>query len=112
MVEFNPFDRTFAALADPTRRAILQQLVTGPARVTEIAKPFSISLNAVSRHLQVLERAGLVEREIRGREHWIHFGRAPLKAARDWTVSMLSFWDSRMASQSNATDSDADDGLS
>ena len=73
MVEYNDMelDRTLAALADPTRRAIVARLTAGDARVTEVAEPFEISLNAVSKHLKVLEGAGLVRREVRGREHWL-----------------------------------------
>ena len=96
MVEYSHFDDVFHALADSTRRAILGQLMDGPATVTEIAAPYSMSLNAVSKHLRILERAGLVKRDIRGREHWIRFRKRPLKDARNWTNSMLEFWDKRM----------------
>ena len=70
MVEYKDqvLDQTYAALADPTRRAILTRLQQQEARVTELAAPFNMSLNAVSKHLQVLERAGLIRREVRGRE--------------------------------------------
>ena len=87
---------TFGALADPTRRAILNQLITGPQRVTEIAEPYSMSLNSVSKHLRVLERAKLVRREIRGRDHWMHFNGEPLTHARNWTDSVLRFWESKL----------------
>ena len=97
MVDYSDFDGTFSALADPTRRAILQQLMNGPARITEIARPFSMSLNAVSKHVRILERARLIERDIRGREHWIRFNRGPLHDARSWTDAMLAFWDARAA---------------
>jgi len=89
-------NHTFSALADPTRRAILHQLMTGPAKVTEIAKPHRISLNSVSKHLRILERAELVRRDVRGREHWIEFNKDPLTDARDWVESMLEFWDTRL----------------
>jgi DNA-binding transcriptional ArsR family regulator len=62
-------DLAFAALSDPTRRAIVQQLAKGPARVTDLAHPFDMSFNAVSKHVKVLERAGLVRRRRAGREH-------------------------------------------
>ena len=64
-------DRTYAALSDPTRREILSRLMKHEARVTELAEPFDMSFNAVSKHVRVLERAGLVRREIRGREHYL-----------------------------------------
>lgn len=95
MVEYLPMDETFSALADPTRRAILNQLMAGPARVTDIALPYSLSLNAVSKHVRVLERAGLVRRQVRGREHWIRFNAAPLADARNHLDSMLEFWRDR-----------------
>src|SRR5258708_34119906 len=81
-------DRTLSALSDGTRRAILLRLREGEARVTDIAVPFRMSLNAVSKHVQVLERAGLVRPAGRGREHWLAFDRAALEAAAEWIQSM------------------------
>ena len=89
-------DRTFAALADPTRRAILSRLRAGPATVGEVAEPFPMSLNGVSKHVQVLERAGLVEREVSGREHRLHLRAEPLRAASDWTTHYREFWEGRI----------------
>src|SRR6187431_782680 len=83
---------TFAALADPTRRAILARLVSGERSVTELAEPFEMSLPAVSKHLRVLERAGLIAR---GREaQWrpCRLEAGPLKEATDWLLSYQSFW--------------------
>jgi DNA-binding transcriptional ArsR family regulator len=83
---------TFAALADPTRRAILARLTSGEASVTELAEPFDMSLPAISKHLKVLERAGLIAR---GREaQWrpCRLEAAPLKAASDWLSPYQSFW--------------------
>ena len=74
-------DLTLGALADPTRRAILARLSEGEARVTELAAPFAMSLNAVSKHIRVLERAHLVRRRRAGREHFLAFNRAPLDEA-------------------------------
>src|SRR6266508_661111 len=88
-------DRTFAALADPTRRAILARLVTGEASVTELAEPFEMSLPAVSKHLKVLERAGLVSR---GRERQWRPARlraTPIKEVAEWTDRYRRFWDER-----------------
>ena len=98
MVEYNhtELDRTLAALADPTRRAIMARLTDGDARVGDVAEPFEMSLNAVSKHLKVLEGAGLVRREIRGREHWLSFDGAPLTAASDWIDHYRKFWEGRL----------------
>ena len=85
-------DRTFAALADPTRRAILARLADGEASVTELAEPFEMSLPAVSKHLKVLERAGLI---VRGRERQWRPARleaGPLKEVADWAQRYRSFW--------------------
>lgn len=86
-------DAAFAALADPTRRAILGRLRTGPATVGQIAAPFDMSLNGVSKHVRVLERAGLVRREIHGREHRLHLEARPLRSVSDWTGNYRSFWE-------------------
>jgi DNA-binding transcriptional ArsR family regulator len=98
MVEERPadLDRVFFAMADPTRRAILHKLRKGPARVTEIARPFEVSLNAISKHLMVLERAGLIERDIRGREHYCHLMAGPLHEAAAWLGHYREFWEARM----------------
>jgi DNA-binding transcriptional ArsR family regulator len=84
---------TFAALADPTRRAILARLATGEASVTELAEPFAMSMPAVSKHLKVLERAGLIAR---GREaQWrpCRLAAAPLKDVAGWIEHYRRFWD-------------------
>jgi DNA-binding transcriptional ArsR family regulator len=88
-------DRTFGALADPTRRAILARLAKGEASVTELAEPFEMSLPAVSKHLKVLERAGLVSR---GRERQWRPARlraVPIKEVAEWTDRYRRFWDER-----------------
>lgn len=89
-------DHTLMALADPTRRAILQRLTQGEARVTEIARPFDMSLNAVSKHIQVLERAHLVKRRKEGREHFLAANPAPLDAAAAWIAQQRAFWSQRL----------------
>jgi len=86
----------FAAVADPTRRAIVARLGHGPARVTEIARDFPISLNSVSKHLQVLERAGLMRREIQGRDHICTLNVQPLREATGWMEEVRTFWESRL----------------
>ena len=87
---------TFAALADPTRRAILSRLSSGERSVTELAEPFDMSLPAISKHLKVLERAGLV---MRGRDaQWrpSRLTAAPLKDAADWLAQYRQFWEERL----------------
>lgn len=101
MDEYKHIGNTFAALTDPTRRAILQQLLDGPSRVTALAQPHQISLNSVSKHLKILEKSKLITREIRGREHWIEFNKAPLTEVRDWTDAMLEFWAVRFDAMAN-----------
>ncbi|MCB0794825.1 MAG: winged helix-turn-helix transcriptional regulator [Flavobacteriales bacterium] len=96
MAEPRTLDRTLAALADPTRRAILQRLSSGEARVTELARPFNMSLNAVSKHILVLERAKLVKRRRIGREHFLSYRPEPLDAAAEWLEHTRSFWASRL----------------
>jgi DNA-binding transcriptional ArsR family regulator len=84
---------TFAALADPTRRAILARLADGDATVTELAEPFSISLPAISRHLKVLERAGLISRSRSGQWRSSTLQAAPLREATAWMEQYRQFWD-------------------
>jgi DNA-binding transcriptional ArsR family regulator len=89
-------DRTLTALADPTRRAILHRLSRGEARVTELAGPFAMSLNAVSKHIRVLERADLVRRRRSGREHVLSFNPKPLDAATAWIEAQRALWYARL----------------
>jgi DNA-binding transcriptional ArsR family regulator len=89
-------DTVLVALADPTRRAILERLSRGEARVTELAAPFTISLNSVSKHIRVLERAKLVQREVRGREHVLRVDLRPLDAAAAWIDTQRSLWVDRL----------------
>ena len=84
------------AISHPSRRAILHRLTDGPARVTEIAAPFDMSLNAVSKHLKVLEGAGLVDREVRGRDHLIRFRGEPLRMVSDWVHEYERYWTERL----------------
>lgn len=86
-------DTVFAALADPTRRRILRGLMRGCAPVGEIASPFRVSAPAVSRHLRVLERAGLIRRKRRGRIHEIELAAAPMRAALDWLEAYRRHWE-------------------
>jgi len=85
-------DYTYTALSSPVRRQILERLGQGEARVTELAEPFDISLAAVSKHLQLLERAGLVQRRIDGRDHWLSLELQRLSEAGEWIERNRRFW--------------------
>lgn len=87
-------DAVFAALADPTRRAILSRLAAGDASVNELAQPFAISQPAVSKHLKVLERAGLIEREIDRQRRPARLKAEPMAAAVRWLEEFKRFWSS------------------
>jgi DNA-binding transcriptional ArsR family regulator len=89
-------DDTLLALADPTRRAILQRLSHGEARVTDLARPFSMSLNSVSKHIRVLERARLVRRRRAGREHLLSLNPRPLDEAAAWMEAQRAAWTARL----------------
>ena len=89
-------DDVFVALADETRRAILARLSAGEARVTEVAAPFDIALNSVSKHIRILERAGLVTRRRSGRDHYLSLNPRPLTEASDWLQSRQRFWADRV----------------
>jgi DNA-binding transcriptional ArsR family regulator len=90
-------DKTFAALSDPTRRAILSRLARGDASVTELAAPFAMSLPAISKHLRVLEHAGLLERTKDGRVHRLRLVAQPLHEAATWIAHYQQFWDQQLA---------------
>ena len=89
-------ESVFAAISDPTRRAILDRLAHGPTRVTDVAAPFAMSLNAVSKHVKVLERAGLVRRARQGREHVLELDPEPLRAVAEWSSSLERYWNDRL----------------
>jgi DNA-binding transcriptional ArsR family regulator len=94
MVEHSSaLNRTLVAIADPTRRGLLARLALGDARVTDLAARYDMSLAAVSKHLRVLERAGLVRREVRGREHRLSLEALPLREAADWISAYRPFWE-------------------
>ena len=86
-------NRTFAALADPTRRHILAHLAQGDTRVTHLARPHNMSLPAVSKHLRVLEKAGLLRRRRYGRVHEMQLEAKPLKQAAQWVEEYRKFWE-------------------
>lgn len=95
-MEVAALDATMLALADPTRRAILNRLTSGEARVTELAEPFAMSLNAVSKHIRMLERAELVRRRKAGREHFLSLNPKPLDEAALWIEQQRAFWNSSL----------------
>jgi len=92
----DPLSTTFAALADPTRRAILQRLSTGEATVGELAEPFAMSLPAISKHLTVLEKAGLVTKSRDGQRRHCHIAAAPLKDATSWLELYRRHWEEQL----------------
>ena len=96
--EKHSLDLLFSALSDPIRRAILARLAEGEATVGDLARPFSVSLPAISKHLRVLERAGLLERRIEGRVHRCRLQPRPLKDAVDWLTEYRQFWERQLDS--------------
>ena len=94
----DPLSTLFSALADPTRRAILERLAEGSASVGELAEPFDISLPAISRHLKVLEGAGLISREKAAQWRRCHLNAAPLKDAAGWVEKYRAFWEGQLDS--------------
>jgi DNA-binding transcriptional ArsR family regulator len=93
----DPLSTTFAALADPTRRAILARLVDGPATVTEISAPFTMSGPAISKHLRVLERAGLITRSREAQWRPCRLEATPLQEVTEWAEHFRRFWDASYA---------------
>jgi DNA-binding transcriptional ArsR family regulator len=89
-------DAVFAALADPTRRAILERLSQGEARVTDVAAPFAMSLNAVSKHIRVLEASGMVARQRRGRDHVLSINPRSLDEVDGWIERTRRYWEQRL----------------
>src|SRR5579862_5804427 len=86
----------WTALSDPTRRAIVERLTRGPTRVTDVAAPFDMSLNAVSKHIKVLEAAHLVRRTRHGREHTLELDPKPLREVARWASDIERFWSERL----------------
>lgn len=100
-------DTTLSALADSTRRAIVLHLVQGEVRVTDLADRFPCSLNAISKHVRVLEAAGLLVRRRQGREHWLRFRPVPLVEASAWLADRRAFWTAGLAGFSLQLSSEA-----
>src|SRR5689334_14414591 len=95
-MDADPLSATLAAIADPTRRAILHRLAKGPATVTELAEPFAMTMPAITKHLKVLERAGLIERDRQGQTRPCRLKAGPLQSAAAWIESYRTFWEDRL----------------
>src|SRR5919198_1742520 len=95
MVQFDSVDRTFAALADPTRRAVLERLGHGPATISELAEPAGMSLTGLKKHVRILEEAGLVTTEKRGRTRHCYLGPARLEDVSGWLENYRRSWQDR-----------------
>jgi DNA-binding transcriptional ArsR family regulator len=96
VADTSPLNRVYGAIADPTRRAILGMLVGGEVTVGMLAGRFPISFNGVSKHVKVLEQAGLVRRRVSGREHWLRLRPQPLRDASRWLEHYREFWETRL----------------
>jgi len=92
----NQLTDVLTAISHPSRRAIIEQLSAGPARFTDIAKPFDTALNSVTKHLKLLERAGLIERRKQGREVFISFRGEPLRQVAGWVHEYERFWNTHL----------------
>src|ERR1700720_1758487 len=96
MISMDHLTNVLTAISHPTRRAIIGQLANGPARFLDIAKPFDTALNSVTKHLKLLERAGLIERRKQGREVFISFRGEPLRQVAGWVHEYERFWSERL----------------
>src|SRR5579862_2824473 len=96
MLNMDQLTAVLTAISHPTRRAIIGQLANGPARFLDVAKPFDTALNAVTKHLKLLERAGLIERRKQGREVFISFRGEPLRKVAAWVHEYERFWSERL----------------
>jgi DNA-binding transcriptional ArsR family regulator len=92
----NKLDKVMIAIADPTRRAIMGRLARGPARISDVAAPFPMSLTGVCKHVRVLERAGLVQRTRHGRENTLRLSAEPLRDVARWMFQYESYWNTQM----------------
>lgn len=89
-------DRVAAAISDPTRRAIIERLARGPARISDVAEPFSMTLTGFCKHVRVLERARLVRRTLRGRDNTLELSLEPLREVAQWILKYEQFWNARL----------------
>lgn len=114
MVEYlttddSSLDGVMAALSDPTRRAIMTSLGAGERRVSDVAAPFDMSLNAVSKHVKMLEKAGLVRRRRVGREHFLSANVAAIEKTADWFDAQRRFWNARLDRLTQLVEAEAND---
>ena len=96
MMDMDQLSNVMTAISHPTRRAIIGQLAKGPARFLDVAKPFDTALNSVTKHLKLLERAGLIERKKQGREVLISFRPEPLREVAGWVHEYERFWNQKL----------------
>jgi DNA-binding transcriptional ArsR family regulator len=108
MLQHSDLDQVFHALADPTRRAIVERLVAGPASVTELATPFAVSLSAIGQHIQLLESCGLVRTAKVGRVRTVELQRQRLASAERWFASHRKRWERRLDRLASVLDEDDD----
>ena len=101
-------DLTFSALSDPTRRAIISRLAEGETSIIELAAPFDMSLPAVTKHIRVLEKAGLLTRKKQGRVQYCRLNAVPMRDATNWLAFYQSFWDSKLDSLANFLEENAE----
>jgi len=106
--EYNELDRIFSALSDPTRRAILSRLQSGELTVSELASPFKMSLPAISKHLRVLEGAGLIRRRREGRTHYLSLIASPMLSASEWLDTYRNFWHTSLDALADLVEQDDD----
>ena len=111
MVNYTPtLDNTFAALASPVRRNILASLVAGWTTVTDLSAPFKVSPPAISKHLRILEKAGLIERQKRGRVHYCRLVPQPVQQAAEWLGFYRDFWENQFDSLADFLDQQESNG--
>jgi DNA-binding transcriptional ArsR family regulator len=101
-------DRTFSALSDPTRRTIISKLAEGETSIIELASPFDMSLPAVTKHIRVLEKAGLLSRKKQGRVQYCRLNAAPMREAAKWLAFYQKFWDDKLDSLANFLEEDSE----
>lgn len=111
MVEYTEeeLNLTFSALSNPTRRNLMERLARGEATISDLARPYDMSFAAVSKHLQVLEAAGLIQRRVEGREHHLSVKPGQLAAAVDWLTHFMAFWEDSFEALEKLIDQDSAD---
>ena len=108
--QLDSLNLVFSALSDPTRRAIVARLAQGEASVTELAEPFDMTLPAISKHLRVLENAGLLQRRKEGRVHHLSLNASPMQSASEWLATYRVFWEGRLDALAKLIENDPTEG--